>query len=106
MSAGLRRSRNISFHVFLQVLIHFQDEEVKKNVENTEGKQFRGILGSNTKVSKCKLHFFDLYVCVNVYGYDYNVTLYNVIITLQKVFPAIPISFRLFLAASNATQKI
>ena len=57
MSSGLRRSRNISFHVFLQVLIHFQDEEVNKNVENIEGKQFSGILGSNTKVRKCKLHF-------------------------------------------------
>ena len=57
MSVELRRSGNMRFHVFLQVLTHFQDEEVNKNVRTSEEKHFRGILDSNTKVSICKRAF-------------------------------------------------
>ena len=55
MSVELRRSGNMRFHIFLQVLTHFQDEEVNKNVRTSE--EFRGILDSNTKVSICKRAF-------------------------------------------------
>ena len=66
------------FSRLLQVLTHFQDEEVNKNVETSEEKRFKGITGRNAKVSMCKLHFL---ICIFVF-----VTLCNVIITLQGHF--------------------